>query len=114
MIENEDNLSLYLFNNEWLTTSLLRRVVKACGGPALHSISLKGCQAISDIGVIILAEGCPGLKYINPPVSITDYSLISLANNCSGLREVDLSFCQMVTDVGLMMISEKCTGLQND
>ena len=56
-----------------------------------------------------LTEG----KILMYPVcmKVTDTSVTALANNCSGLTEIHLTFCSNITDTSVTALAEHCSGL---
>jgi hypothetical protein len=74
-----------------------------------------------DMAVFILSR-CPVLLSIDILASVdhyssssqlTDITLLSIAEHCTGLQSISLSNCRQITDTGLKMVSENCTSLQN-
>ncbi|XP_048863307.1 dynein regulatory complex subunit 6 [Brienomyrus brachyistius] len=76
----------------------------------LTSLSVADCRRMSDVGLRYLLEGPPGPKLCSLNLSscerVGDMSLVRLAQRCSSLRHLDLSYCERLTDTGL-----ECLGL---
>ena len=66
----------------------------------LHSLDLSLCDQVSEDSVISISENCTGLKELNVSETyITDDSLLAIAKNCTGLR---------------LLYTDGCSGLSND
>ena len=72
---------------------------------AIFIISHCPCLLSIDISVLV---GC-SLSY---PL-ITDHTLRSIAEHCTGLQSLSLRFCWKITDAGLITISEHCPNLKS-
>ncbi|XP_072565416.1 F-box and leucine-rich repeat protein 13 [Paramormyrops kingsleyae] len=76
----------------------------------LTSLSVADCRRMSDVGLRYLLEGPSGPKLCRLNLSgcgrVGDMSLVRLAQRCSSLRHLDLSYCERLTDTGL-----ECLGL---
>ncbi|XP_010250120.1 PREDICTED: EIN3-binding F-box protein 1-like [Nelumbo nucifera] len=124
--------SLSIRNCPGFGSSSLAVVGKLC--PRLQNIELSGLCGITDAGLLPLVENCePGLVKVNLSGclnltdavvttmakhhggtlqllnldgcrKITDASLIAIANNCSVLRDLDISKC-VITDLGVAAMS---------
>ena len=75
---------------------------------------------IRDNMVIFIISHCPCLLSIDigdadffSYPEITDHTLQSMAEYCTGLQSLTLNRCRDVTDVGLITMSEHCTNLQS-
>ena len=77
------------------------------------AISLRGCENITDIAVIAIAENFPGLTTIDLShcVNITDTAVIAIAENCAGLTRIYLGRCFNITDAAVIALAERCAGL---
>ena len=51
--------------------------------------------------------------YVQPDPQITDHTLQSIAEYCTGLQSLTLNRCREITDAGLIAISEFCPGMQS-
>lgn len=67
---------------------------------------------ISDLGILAIAQGCPGLEMINVAYckDITDRSLLSLSK-CSRLKTLESRGCSLITSLGLTAIAVGCKEL---
>ena len=74
---------------------------------------------IRDDMAIFIISHCPCLlsidigDYNRPDPQVTDHTLQSIAEHCTGLESLSLSDCREITDSGVITISEHCTGLQS-
>ena len=70
-------------------------------------------QKVTDTSVTALANNCSGLTEINLGwcSKITDTSVTTLANNCSELTTIDLRYCSKITDTSITALAEHCSGL---
>jgi hypothetical protein len=90
--------------------------------PNLHELDISGCLKITDLSLNQIAIsnrdiksikcGIILLKYDHPP-TITDESIINIANNCIHLQHLDLS-CDKnkLTTESIFVIAEKCQDLR--
>jgi len=72
---------------------------------------------IDDMAIFIISH-CPCLLSIDIDCKvsfpqITDYTLQSIAEYCTGLQSLSLSYCSEITDTGLIIISMHCPYLQS-
>ena len=44
---------------------------------------------------------------------ITDASMMAIAEHCSALRKLDLSFCQFMSDAGIIAVAKGCPLLES-
>jgi hypothetical protein len=87
-------------------------LVNLAEGCDLHSLEIYG-NAITDIGVIRLAERCPNLQSFNirSCESITDMCIVRLAEACN-LHSLTLGHCHnSIFDTGINRIAELCPHL---
>ena len=69
---------------------------------------------IRDVIAIFIISHCPCLSSIDiSSDNITDDTLQSIAEHCTGLQSLSLNYCWEITEAGLIAISEHCTGLQS-
>ncbi|KAJ6299803.1 hypothetical protein OIU76_020734 [Salix suchowensis] len=78
----------------------------------LTELDLYRSAGISDMGIIAISRGCPGLEMINMSycVDITDRSLLSLSK-CSRLNTFESRGCPLITSLGLAAIAVGCRQL---
>ena len=64
---------------------------------------------ITDLGILAIAQGCPGLEMINIAYckDITDRSLLSFSK-CSRLKTLESRGCSLITSLGLTAIAVGC------
>jgi hypothetical protein len=70
---------------------------------------------ITDHTLHSIAEHCTGLQSLNLQGCklITDVCIISISTHCTGLQSLDLERCGQITDASIISISTYCTGLQS-
>ncbi|KAK6943214.1 Leucine-rich repeat [Dillenia turbinata] len=78
----------------------------------LVELDLYRSVGISDVGILAIARGCPGLEIINVAYcgKVTDHSLMSLAK-CPRLNTLEIRGCPLVTSLGLTAIAVGCKQL---
>lgn len=82
-------------------------------GSNLQAIHFDCCFSITDHGVSLAAAACPLLVVVSLyRCHVTDVGLESLANACSGLKQLNLSHCSKISDFGLGALSRGCRQLQ--
>jgi hypothetical protein len=91
----------------------------------LSSISLLGdydrlidsgrYPGVTELSLHSIAENCTGLQSINLDCcrQITDSSIISISTDCTGLHSLNLELCQLITNASIISISSHCTRLQS-
>eukprot|EP01047_Picozoa_sp_COSAG01_P039330 COSAG01_NODE_3244_length_6360_cov_4.915988_3_plen_670_part_00 len=85
--------------------------VERCG-VEVRSINMKGCEAITDVGVVAVAVACPHLTtLILYSTRVTDVGVSKVGEGCPQLAKMDLSHTQEVTDVGVSKVGEGCPQL---
>ena len=79
----------------------------------LRYLNCRGCEAISDDSIIVLARSCSRLRSLDiGKTDVSDAGIISLAESCPNLKKLSLKNCDMITDEGIKYISYYCRGLQ--
>ena len=70
---------------------------------------------VTDLSLQSIAEHCTGLQSLNLDCcrQITDSSIISISTHCTGLKSLNLDGCRRIEDAGVISISTHCTGLQS-
>jgi hypothetical protein len=82
-------------------------------GRQLEQIDLQSCYKITDRGMGKLAENCPMLQDVKLGCfEITDATIFSLVKHCSRLHSVGLSGANNITDEGLLHLAQGCTDLK--
>ncbi|RUS68878.1 hypothetical protein EGW08_023357 [Elysia chlorotica] len=71
----------------------------ACHNPSLECVSLRACPAITDEAIITLLENCSRLRSLDVCQcgTLTDTSLINMEIKGRRLRLLDISFCKLMT-----------------
>jgi len=78
-------------------------------------VVMKGVKR-DDIAMFIISHStCLQSIGISPGnyFQITDDTLQSIAEHCTGLQSLSLNYCRLITDTGLITISEHCPNLQS-
>lgn len=79
----------------------------------LRYLNCRGCEAISDDSVIVLARSCSRLRALDiGKCDVSNAGLIALAESCPNLKKLSLKNCDMISDDGIKFISYYCRGLQ--
>ncbi|KAE8695317.1 F-box/LRR-repeat protein 12 [Hibiscus syriacus] len=82
-------------------------------GSRLQTLCLDSCLRISKYGISLVGVGCPSLTTISLyRLNIDDTGLKALANSCSALKRVNLSYCLHISDSGLSALCQGCRELQ--
>ena len=64
-----------------------------------YQLNLDGCCQITDASIISISENCTGLKELHVSLTnITDASLIAIAKNCTGLQYLYTGECNRLSD----------------
>ncbi|KAJ0051337.1 hypothetical protein Pint_03145 [Pistacia integerrima] len=81
-------------------------------GSKLQTIILDCCFRITDNGLSQIGAWCPSITSISLyRCNVTDAGLEILANACSTLMHVNLSYCLQISDCGLKVLSQRCSQL---
>ncbi|KAF9192795.1 hypothetical protein BGZ51_004780 [Haplosporangium sp. Z 767] len=107
-IPNQEELQarlvyLGLSNCRLLTQEALRAIGHYCKRH-LRRLELASCENLSDEGLVLLAQHCIHLRYLDlEDVSLlTDTSLRAFGMHLQKLERISLSYCENVTDQGVM------------
>jgi hypothetical protein len=78
------------------------------------SIDISSKQFITDHTLQSIAEHCTGLQSLtlNNCGAITDAGIISISIHCTRLQSLSVGLCNQLTDASIISISENCTGLK--
>ena len=81
--------------------------------PDLRSLTLSGCDQITDVGLWALARSCTALRELRLSgcTKVTHIGLRSLSLRCRALEVIDLSHCPDIDDMGLRVLASGCWGL---
>ncbi|XP_070184697.1 F-box/LRR-repeat protein 20-like, partial [Littorina saxatilis] len=101
---NWQRVDLFEFQKD-VEGPVVENLSKRCGG-FLKSLSLKGCQVITDHALGIFAEQCKNIEtlILNNCKKITDATCKSLGQYSHRLRKLDVSSCPNLTDTSLQYI----------
>ena len=74
----------------------------------VQELDLSGCKALTDTGVIAVAESCPQLERLQLAScqGLTDCSFVALGSFCSNLSVLSACGCEQLTDLGLRCLSQ--------
>lgn len=79
----------------------------------LRYVNCRGCEAISDDSIVVLARSCSRLRSLDVgKCDVSDAGCFALAESCPNLKKLSLKNCDMVSDEGIKYISYYCRGLQ--
>lgn len=79
----------------------------------LRYLNCRGCEAISDDSIIVLARSCSRLRSLDiGKCDVSDAGCFALAESCPNLKKLSLKNCDMVSDQGIKYLSYYCRGLQ--
>ena len=83
-----------------LTDHDVRVMSSACHG--LRTLALRECRQVSDEGVLEVAKACAALERLDLerselPFKMTDVALLSVAERCAMVVELNLNGCEMIT-----------------
>lgn len=83
------------------------------GGHSLQSLDVSFCANVSDTGLRHISSGMPKLQCLHMTTcAISDSGLIKLAEKLTALKELNIGQCLAVTDKGLLALTEKLAKLQ--
>jgi len=100
-------------NLSWCNISANSVIALADNCPKLKKINLRSCY-ITDSAIIKLVSQCKELKSICLPwcKSLTDISVIAIADNIPNITMLDLRGNEKITSKGILYISERCRYLE--
>ncbi|MFS7944930.1 putative leucine-rich repeat domain superfamily [Helianthus anomalus] len=82
-------------------------------GSKLKSLYLDCCFKITDVGLSLVAIGCPNLSFVSLyRCAISDNGLELLSKSCRFLQDLNLEWCSLVTDSGVFSITNNCRELR--
>jgi len=81
----------------------------------IQHVAMRGCIIRDGIAMFIISHS-PCLQSIDivnngNNSKFTDKTLLSIAEHCTGLQLLSLSYCREITDTGLITISKHCSNL---
>ncbi|KAH9505724.1 hypothetical protein Btru_055629 [Bulinus truncatus] len=102
---NWQKIDLFDFQTD-IEGRVVEYMSQRCGG-FLKSLSLKGCQCITDAALQNFAQQCRHIEtlILSKCTSITDVTCESLGKYSSKLKKLDLTSCPEVTDASLKFLS---------
>jgi hypothetical protein len=78
----------------------------ARGCPLLEAVYISKCIRITSVGIKVIAENCRNLKFIDISWTyIGDEGLVTLAECCPKLIELQARFCSNISDIGLLVVA---------
>lgn len=110
-----EEINLKYIPHRWLDvkTNHLLSILNAC--PNIHTLSLNTCKCLQDKTIRSIAK-LYGLQFkvldISFCKSITDETVLDLAEYCPNLEELDLTGCELVTEKSISQIIKKCKRLK--
>jgi len=104
-------LSLYVAACTLVTDNSLAALGKWCCN--LRELHIAGCSAICDDGLLALISGCTSLTcVIMDNVTVTDQSLVALAQRNTGLTTIQAVGCSGVGDHTVIALAHNCRSLR--
>jgi len=110
-----EEINLKYIPHRWLDvkTNHLLSILNAC--PNTHTLNLNTCKCLQDKTIRSIAK-LYGLQFkvldISFCKSITDETVLDLAEYCPNLEELDLTGCELVTEKSILQIIKKCKRLR--
>ncbi|KAH7697574.1 Protein C02F5.7 b [Aphelenchoides avenae] len=87
--------------------AVVESLAKRCGG-FLKNLSLKGCENMQDHAMRSFAAKCPNIERL----ILFQCKLITDAEGCKRLEELNVSWCSNLTDLSVNYIANGCPKLQ--
>ncbi|GIZ00825.1 hypothetical protein CEXT_734381 [Caerostris extrusa] len=79
----------------------------------LRYLNARGCEAVSDHSMELLARSCSRLRALDiGKCDVTDNGLRAISEHCPNLKKLSVKSCELITDQGLQSIAFYCRGLQ--
>lgn len=105
---------LELANCSGATDAALAALADGPAATRLRHLGLRGCPAVSEEGLSLLARACPSLTRLNLSkcAAATDAALATLAACCPALRMLDLSESDEYGEAGLCAVASGCAELE--
>ena len=114
-IDNSGSIDLYntIRSGIFETVTDIGVLVIVQGCRHLSTINLDGCWSISDISVLAITQGCHHLTSISLRMfyNISDVGISAIAQGCPDLRSIDLPNCRSISDIGVSAIAQSCPDL---
>ncbi|KAG4090530.1 hypothetical protein H8356DRAFT_1713099 [Neocallimastix lanati (nom. inval.)] len=110
-----EEINLKYIPHRWLDvkTNHLLSILNSC--PNIHTLNLNTCKCLQDKTIRSIAR-LYGLRFkvldISFCKSITDETIIDLAEYCPNLEQLDLTGCELVTERSISQIIQKCKRLK--
>ena len=105
---------IILFKCSSLTDLACHHISNTSVAVDILGISVSKCYGLSDAGVMMLAKSLKSLNYLDVShvETITDRTLIAVAENMTCISVINTSWCKLVTDVGVNTLAAKCSYLR--
>eukprot|EP01106_Pelomyxa_sp_JSP_P012618 TRINITY_DN3538_c0_g1_i2.p1 TRINITY_DN3538_c0_g1~~TRINITY_DN3538_c0_g1_i2.p1 ORF type:complete len:269 (-),score=51.50 TRINITY_DN3538_c0_g1_i2:143-949(-) len=97
--------------NGHVTDHALGQLSLSCS--KLTVLNVKRCCSLTDYSIVQVAERCTGLRSLElDGLPITNRSLLKIAHCCPSLTSIGVSFCRKITTEALEMLVKSCTQLK--
>lgn len=84
-----------------------------CYGPSLRRINLNRCQSLTDSSLLSLANKCRALRDVSfSGTKVTDAGVKVIASASPHLQRLDLGDCVGVGDASMAVVADKCRRLE--
>eukprot|EP00935_MAST-01C_sp_MAST-1C-sp1_P001149 g1149.t1 len=82
-------------------------------GGHVRKVNLGNCEDVTDESVLSLAQWCSGIHTIRLDgcTLLTDESVVSLAQHCTGIQLINLAGCPLLTDKSVVLLAQHCTSI---
>ncbi|XP_010251723.1 PREDICTED: EIN3-binding F-box protein 1-like [Nelumbo nucifera] len=99
-------------------TRLAAMAVGICLHGGLSELCVRGSfptQGITDVGLSVISQACPGLRSISlwDCIKVGNKGIVSVATSCSSLEKLDLVNLPLVDDKALASIAKNCPSLSS-
>lgn len=81
----------------------------------LQELDLSGCESLTDVGVIAVAENCPLLEVLRLASCqrLTDCTFVALGSFCNRLKAISACGCGNLSDLGITCLAQGARGLRD-
>lgn len=88
--------------------AIARLVAFLLSKPCPQELDLSGCESLTDVGVIAVAENCARLEVLRLASCqrLTDCTFVALGSFCSRLKAISACGCGNLSDLGITCLAQ--------
>lgn len=93
------------------TDVTIMKIIEGC--PNIQNFNLGGLYGVTDLSLLKIAELRRPIESLNLGFTkITDIGISRVADECRGMKNLQLTSCKSITDIGILRIAQGCPNLK--